>query len=356
MVKIGYSLSSEEFAPVDLVRRAKLAQEAGFEFALISDHFHAWTNSQPDSPFVWSVLGALSHTVERLHIGTGVTCPLIRIHPAIVAQAAATVASMMPGRFFLGVGTGEYLNEHITGEQWPTPAQRLEMLEEAVAVIRQLWRGGWQSHDGPYYTVRHARIFTLPPQPPSIMVAAAKPGAAELAGRVGDGLISFEPNAEIVEAFEQAGGEDKPRYGQLTVSYAPSKEEGAVAVQRYWPNAGIGGRMMTDMELPQHFEEAIELIAPEKTLEGIPLGPDPRKHIDGVEKFIEAGYDHIYVHQVGPRQEEFIRFYSEQVLPHFRKRAGSSDRAAPKPNYRSNSGARSERAGKHRRKDRASQA
>ncbi len=320
MVKIGYSLSSEEFAPADLINCATLAQDRGFDFALISDHYHPWTHSEPNSSFVWSVLGALSQRVDQMQIGTGVTCPLIRIHPAIVAQAAATMAAMMPGRFFLGVGTGEYLNEHITGQLWPTPHRRLEMLEEAIAVMRKLWRGAWQSHEGVYYTVRNARIFTLPPHPPQIMVAAAKPGAAELAGRAGDGLISYEADAEIVKVFESAGGKDKPRYGQLTVSYAETEEQAAKAVHRYWPNAGIGGRMMTDMELPHHFEEAIALLQPEKTLERVPLGPDPRRHIDGIVRYLDAGYDHVYIHQVGPRQEEFIRFYAGQVLPHFKRR------------------------------------
>jgi coenzyme F420-dependent glucose-6-phosphate dehydrogenase len=232
---------------------------------------------------------------------------------------------MTGGRFFLGVGTGEYLNEHITGEKWPTPAQRLEMLEEAIELIRKLWRGGWQSHEGLYYTLQHARIFTLPERPPAIMMAAAKPRAAGLAGRVADGLVAFEPDEAVVKSFESAGGMDKPRYGQLTVSYAASEAEGAKAVHRYWPNAGIGGRLMTDLELPHHFEEAIALTNPEKTIEGICCGPDPRRHIQGIEKYIDAGFDHVYIHQVGPHQEEFIRFYSEQVLPLFNKRAGSSN-------------------------------
>ena len=346
MVKIGYSLSSEEFAPTDLVSCAKLAQDAGFEFALISDHFHPWTNSQPNSPFVWSVLGALSQSADRMQFGTGVTCPLIRIHPAIVAQAAATIATMMPGRFFLGVGTGEYLNEHITGEKWPSPPERLQMLEEAIAVMRKLWRGGWQSHEGLYYTVQHARIFTLPTEPPPIMVAAAKAGAAELAGRAGDGLISFEPAAEVVRRFERAGGKNKPRYGQLTVSYAASEEEGAKAVREYWANAGIGGRMMTDMELPHHFEEAIALMAPEKMVEGIPKGPDPRKHIDGIKQYIDAGYDHVYIHQVGPRQQEFIRFYSEEVLPHFDRGTRASNGDAGKQSNRASREERTSEGGR----------
>jgi coenzyme F420-dependent glucose-6-phosphate dehydrogenase len=343
MVKIGYSLSSEEHSPAELVHCAKLAEDAGFEFALISDHFHPWTNDQPNSPFVWGVIGAISQTTDRLRMGTGVTCPLLRIHPAIVAQAAATTAAMMPGRFFLGVGTGEYLNEHITGYGWPPPNHRLEMLEEAMAVMRQLWKGGWQSHEGRHYKVRHARIFTLPEEPPAVMVAANKPGSAELAGRSGDGLINFEPNPDVVKAFEKSGGKGKPHYGQLTVAYAQSELEGQKAIRKYWPNAGIGGRLMTDLPLPHHFEEAIASMRPEKIIEGIPTGPDPRKHLDGIKQYIDAGYDHVYVHQVGPRQEDFIRFYSEEVLPRFNGRAETSNGSARRRANRRRNGARAAR-------------
>jgi coenzyme F420-dependent glucose-6-phosphate dehydrogenase len=320
MVKIGYSLSSEELSPAELINNARMAEEAGFEFALISDHFHPWTNDQPNSPFVWSVLGAIAQTAQRLHLGTGVTCPLIRIHPAIVAQAAATVATMMPGRFFLGVGTGEYLNEHITGQRWPAPRHRLEMLEEAMAVMRRLWKGGWQSFDGKYYRIDQARIFTMPDEPPPIMVAANNSAAVELAGRCGDGLINFEPSAEVVKRFERSGGKGKPRYGQVTVSYASSEADAAKAVLRYWRNSGIGGHLMTDLKLPGHFEEVLASVPPEKIVEGMPLGPEVSRHLDGIEKFVDAGFDHVYVHQVGPRQQEFIEFYSQEVLPRFNRR------------------------------------
>src|ERR687887_2722358 len=190
MPELGYSLSCEENAPNDLVRFARRAEDAGIDYALISDHFHPWIDAQGDSAFVWSVIGAIAHATERLRLGTGVTCPLIRIHPAIIAQAAATSAAMMPGRFFLGVGTGENLNEHVTGARWPGPDARLEMLEEAIDVIRLLWRDGTQTHPGRHYTLDHACIHTLPDPPPPIYVAAAAPNAAELGGRAGDGLIS----------------------------------------------------------------------------------------------------------------------------------------------------------------------
>src|SRR3982751_2612427 len=208
-MELGFALSSEDHPPNELVRQAQIAERAGFTFGLISDHFHPWVSYQGHSPFVWSTLGGIAQATETIRMGTGVTCPLIRIHPAIVAQAAATSAAMMPGRFFLGVGTGENLNEHVLGDKWPAPDERLEMLEEAVGVIRLLWQGGYQTHRGKHYTVEQARIYTLPDQLPEICVAAAQPYAAELAGRIGDGYIGVAPEAELIEKFEQAGGSGK---------------------------------------------------------------------------------------------------------------------------------------------------
>src|SRR3954454_12752666 len=215
--ELGYSLSSEEHGPRELVEFAKAAEEAGFSYALISDHFHHWVDAQGNSPFVWTVIGGIADATARIRLGAGVTCPTIRIHPAIVAQAAATSAAMMPGRFFLGVGSGENLNEHILGDRWPFPDERIEMLEEAIQVIRQLWEGGYQTHRGKHYRVEKARIYTLPDELPEIAVAAAGPVAADLAGRLGDALVAVAPEQELVEGFEKAGGKGKPRYGQVTV-------------------------------------------------------------------------------------------------------------------------------------------
>ncbi|MGN6732357.1 MAG: TIGR03557 family F420-dependent LLM class oxidoreductase, partial [Candidatus Binatia bacterium] len=177
-MKIGYSLSSEESTAADLVRYAVRAEEAGFSFALISDHFHPWLTRQGQSPFVWTVIGAIAHATKRLAIGTGVTCPIVRIHPAIIAQAAATAALLMPGRFFLGLGTGENLNEHILGLYWPPSDIRRKMLQEAVMILRLLWRGGSQSYRGEYFTIERAQVFSLPEKPPPIMIAAAGGRAA----------------------------------------------------------------------------------------------------------------------------------------------------------------------------------
>jgi coenzyme F420-dependent glucose-6-phosphate dehydrogenase len=342
MLEIGYALSSEEFGPAELLTNAQTAETTGFEFALISDHFHPWTNQQPHSPFAWSVIGGISQVVKKLSLGTGVTCPLMRYNPAIIAQAAASSAVMMPGRFFLGLGTGENLNEHITGLHWPPAPQRLEMLEEAVQVMRLLWQGGWQSHYGKYFTVEQARIFTMPDEPPPIMIAASKPGSAELAGRIGDGLISTVPEREVVKRFEQAGGKGKPRYGQITVCYAASEDEAARVVRKHWPNAGVGAPLMTDLPLPRHFEKVTEPMKPEKITEDLILGPEPRRHIDGIKKYADAGYDHVYVHQIGPKQNEFFRFYADKILPRLELKTkssnGSSNGSRRKPRRAEHSG------------------
>src|SRR5918999_5439684 len=213
MTEFGYALSSEEHGPTVLVENARRAEAAGFEFAMISDHFHPWADAQGQSPFVWSVIGGIAQATDRIRLGTGVTCPTIRIHPAIIAQAAATSASMMEGRFFLGLGTGENLNEHVVGEGWAAPDERLAMLEEAIEVIRLLWQGGYQTHRGEFYEVEQARLYTLPEEPPGIAVAAAKPLSAELAGRAADAFINTSPDAKTIEAFESAGGRGKPKYG-----------------------------------------------------------------------------------------------------------------------------------------------
>ena len=223
-MKIGYSLSSEETTPNDLVRYAVRAEQAGFSFALISDHFHPWLTRQGQSPFVWAVIGAIAQATNRIALGTGVTCPIMRIHPAIIAQAAATAALLMPDRFFLGLGTGENLNEHIFGMHWPPSDVRRKMLQEAVMILRLLWRGGAQSFRGEYFSLEKAQVFSLPEKPPPIMIAAAGGRAAELAGEIGDGLISTIANDSLVRKFRVSdGGSEKPRYGQVTVCWAKQK-------------------------------------------------------------------------------------------------------------------------------------
>ncbi|HET6379902.1 MAG TPA: TIGR03557 family F420-dependent LLM class oxidoreductase [candidate division Zixibacteria bacterium] len=315
MTTIGYALSSEEHPPRNLVGHAVAAERAGFSFALISDHYHPWIDRQGHSPFAWSVLGAIAERTSDLRVGTGVTCPLIRIHPAIVAQAAATTAAMFEGRFFLGVGTGENLNEHILGDPWPRYAARNEMLREAVEVMRQLWTGELTSYEGAHYQVENARLYTLPEEPTPVMVAAGGPESAELAGEIGDGLITTAPRAELADGFRSAGGDGKPLYGQLTVCWAPTRDQALDVASEWWPNAAIPGDASQELPLPQHFEQLSGLVTREQVGRSILCGPDPDEHISRIREFADAGFDNVYVHQVGPDQEGFFRFYADQVLP-----------------------------------------
>lgn len=326
MLKMGFTLSSEEHRAKDLVRQAQAAEDAGFDFAMISDHFHPWAHSQHNSPFVWGVLGAVAQATTRIPVGTAVTCPTIRIHPAIVAQAAATAASLMPGRFMLGVGTGENLNEHIVGGKWPAPRIRLEMLEEAIEVIRMLWEDGWHSHYGKYYSVENARIFSLPESPPPILVAASKKRAAQLAGRLGQGLISTAPQKSMVQAFDDAGGRGRPRYGQLTVCWARSEGEARRTAREIWVNALVSGDVSAELPLPRHFEKLTEEYSEEDIEEigKVVCGPDPAKHLEAIRAFADAGFDHVFVHQIGSEQQECMRFYRNEITPALAKETNGS--------------------------------
>jgi len=320
-MKIGYALSSEEFGPHELVTLAERAEAAGFEFAVISDHYHPWLDRQGQSPFVWAVIGAISRVTHRLRLGTAVTCPSNRIHPAIIAQAAATAGALMPDRFFLGVGTGENLNEHIIARHWPEPPVRLEMLEEAVGVIRKLWSGGSQSIYGKYFTVENARIYTLPEPLPPIYVAAAAPRATELAARIGDGLISTTPNREVVDKFRARAERDKPRLGGFTACVADDEREARRKAFDHWPNAGLPGDLKQELALPEHFEQAVKLVDEDRVAKRVVCGAGPERHLAKIEEYAQAGFDHVYVHQVGPDQEAVFRLYEREILPKFRAAA-----------------------------------
>jgi G6PDH family F420-dependent oxidoreductase len=315
MAQVGYTLSSEEFGPRELVGFARRAEEAGFDFLSISDHFHPWVDKQGNSPFVWGTLGAVAEATEGIRVGTGVTCPTTRIHPAIVAQAAATAATQLEGRFWLGVGSGENLNEHITGERWPETAVRQERLEEAVEVIRLLWEGGLKSHHGKHYTVENARIYTLPDELPPIVVATAGERATQMAGRIGDGMFGLIPDPDVVQAFEEAGGRGKPKFGQIHVCWAENEDDAKKTALEWWPNAAAGGNLPWELPLPSHFESATEHADEDLIAESIVCGPDPQPMIEGIREFIDAGYDHVYFHQIGPDQDGFIGFAERELLP-----------------------------------------
>jgi len=314
-VEIGYALSAEEHRPLALVEHAVRAETAGMRFALVSDHFHPWIDRQGQAPFVWGVLGAIAVRTERLRVGTGVTCPIIRMHPAIVAQAAATAAALMPGRFFLGVGTGENLNEHVLGDRWPPAETRRAMLTEAVGVMRGLWRGELLSHHGEHFTVEGARIYTLPPEPIEVMVAAGGAEGARLAGEIGDGLVATRPDRALVDAFAESGGGSMPRFGQLTVCVADSEEQAVATAHEWWPNAGLRGPLGQELPLPSHFEAAVEMVSEHDIAEAVVCGPDPARHLEAIEQFRDAGFTHVYIHQVGPDQEALFRLYEREISP-----------------------------------------
>jgi G6PDH family F420-dependent oxidoreductase len=315
MPELGFALSSEDHPPNELVRQAVLAERAGFTFALISDHFHPWVDAQGNSPFVWSTLGGIAQATEKIRVGTGVTCPTMRLHPAIVAQAAASVGAMMPGRFFLGVGTGENLNEHVLGARWPLPDERLEMLEEAVEVIRLLWQGGEQTHRGKHYTVDHARLYPLPDPLPEIYGAAAKPGAAELAGRIADGLISTSPDGEVVSAFEGAGGKGKQKLGMMHCAYDKDEQAGRKRATKEWPNLALKGPLGQELATPSDFEAAAAMVTEDDVAEQTPCGADPEPYLDLIGKYADAGFTHVYIHQIGENQDEFAQFASKELIP-----------------------------------------
>lgn len=314
-MRIGYFLSTEEYAPAELLAQARAAEGAGFQGLWISDHFHPWNDEQGNSPHVWSMIGAISQ-VCGLPVTTAVTCPTTRIHPAIVAQAAATSAELLGGRFTLGVGTGEALNESILGEPWPTLDVRLEMLEEAVALIRRLWTGEVVTHRGRHYTVEHARIYNVPDTPPEVFVSAFGPKAAELAVRIGDGYIGTSPDTDLVSRFKR-GSAGKPAQAGAKVAFAPTPEEGWEHAHRLWPNAGLPGELAQILPTVEHFEQATELVTLDSTRESVVAGSDPAPHLEQVREYAEAGYDELYVANMGPHYQAMIEFYGEHVLPEF---------------------------------------
>jgi G6PDH family F420-dependent oxidoreductase len=243
-----------------------------------------------------------------------VTCPTVRIHPAVLAQAAATAAVQCEGRFTLGVGSGEALNEHIFGDAWPTTDVRLSMLEEAVEVIRKLHKGGPVTHHGQHYTVEQAEIFTRPADPVPIYVSGFGPKAATLAGRIGDGFACVQPNPELIDTFRESGGGSRPAQGGFKVCYAPDEREAIDTAHRLWPNEQLPGELAQVLPTPRHFEQASTLVTPDMVAEAVPCGPDPKRYLDQLRTFIDAGYDEIYIQQIGPDQDQFFEFWTEHVL------------------------------------------
>src|SRR3954451_9752109 len=314
MMSWGYTLSSEEHPPEALVRFAQRAEAVGFDFLTVSDHYHPWVGAQGQSPFVWTTLGAVAATTTRIRAGTGVTCPILRIHPAILAQAAATTARLFGDRFFFGVGTGENLNEHVTGLRWPVIEQRLDMLREAITVMRQLWEGDSVDFFGTHYTVENARIYTRPESPPPVIVSAFGQKSVQLAAEVGDGLWSVPPSGELLQQYADAGGKGM-RVGQVSLCWAATEDEARDTVYEIWPNSAVPGQLSQDLPTPSHFEQATQLVTREKASESMPCGPDPEPVLEQLREYEEAGYDHVHVHQIGPDQDGFFTFWEKEIIP-----------------------------------------
>ncbi|HEV7688444.1 MAG TPA: TIGR03557 family F420-dependent LLM class oxidoreductase [Acidimicrobiia bacterium] len=314
MTSYGFTLMTELHGPRELVDQAVAAEAAGFDFAAMSDHFHPWLESQGNSPFAWSVLGTVAERTERMDLMTMVTCPFLRYHPAVVAQAAATVQILCDGRFTLGLGAGENLNEHVIGAGWPPVPVRHEMLDESIEIMRRLFQGGEHHFRGEHLTLESARLYSLPDTPPPLAVAAGGPDAARLAGEAGDALITVAPDPELIDAYREAGGTG-PTYGQVGLSWAPDEEQGRKQALELFRFFSGGWPVMSELATPAAFEAATKTVREEDVAELMPCGPQPELHVEAIRRFEEAGYDHVAVVQAGGDMNGFLRFWEEEVRP-----------------------------------------
>lgn len=314
MATIGYTLSSEEHPPRDLMANAGRAEASGFDFLTISDHYHPWVSAQGHSPAVWPVLGAVAAATQRVRVGVGVTCPTQRIHPAIVAHQAATASLLFEGRFFLGVGTGEALNEHIVGLRWPPPEVRLDMLDEAVGIMRALWTGETVDHRGAHYTVENARLFDPPAAPIPVIVSGFGTQSAARAAALGDGYWGHGSDTESIGRYQESGGTG-PKFAQVNLCWAEDPADARKTVHHIWPNGAVTGTLSQDLPTWSHFEAAAEMVTEDDATKSVPCGPDPKPVVDSIRQFVDNGFDHLHLHQIGPDQEGFFRFWTSELRP-----------------------------------------
>ncbi|MFI6357500.1 LLM class F420-dependent oxidoreductase [Streptomyces sp. NPDC050743] len=330
MVQIGYTMMTEQAGPRDLVDHVVRAEETGFDFSVISDHYFPWLRSQGHSPYAWSVLGAAAQATSRIPLMTYVTCPILRYHPAIVAQQAATVQLLSQGRFRLGLGAGENLNEHVVGGGWPPVDVRHEMLEEAVGIIRALFEGGHVTHHGPHYDVDSARLWDLPDQPPPIGIAVSGDQSCELAGHLADLLIATEPEPGLVEAFDRHGGSGKPRVGQLPVCYDRDRDTAVKRAHSQFRWFGLGWKVNAELPHPDSFESATRFVDEDDVAASIPCGDDPDAFVEAVRPYAEAGFGEIALVQIGgDAQAEYLGWSAKTLLPALREAFGKGAETAP---------------------------
>jgi G6PDH family F420-dependent oxidoreductase len=311
-MRIGYSLSAEQFTPGELLDQARRARDAGFESIAISDHFHPWNQAQGNSPFVWSMIGAISQVTPELPLSTLVTCPIIRINPVILAQAAATASVLLEGRFVFGVGTGENLNEHVWGSPWPPTKERFERLREAVQLIRLLWSGDNIDFEGNYYRAVNARLYTLPAEPPPIYISGLGPNSTELAAEIGDGLVTFEP--EMLNHYRSSGGAGVAQTA-LKVCFDADEARAIGMMHRLWAVELNPGQLNRELALTRDIESAASMISPEMVAQRFTCGADPDRHIANLQRRIDDGFDEIFVQQAGEDMDAFFDAYRTKVLP-----------------------------------------
>jgi G6PDH family F420-dependent oxidoreductase len=311
-MKIGYKLFAEAYEPKEVVRQAVEAERAGFDFVEVSDHYHPWLYSHGHSGFAWSMLGAAAARTSTIELATGVTCPIIRYHPAIIAQAAATVACLSDGRFMLGVGSGERLNEHVVGSGWPSVTTRHEMLREALEIIKLLWTGGYQSYEGQYFDVDDARVFDLPSTPPPIIVAAGGERSAALAASHGDALFATEPKSSITAAYKKAGGKGD-RYCEVPLAYGKDEATAAASAHKLMRFALQGWKVQAELPNPINFEASTSAITEEDMRKVFACGPDPAHHVEVAGQFLDAGFDHIALMNAGPDIDGFFEFFATEL-------------------------------------------
>lgn len=319
MTRFGYTMMCEQARPDQLVRDVRLAEEAGFDFSVISDHYAPWLEEQGHAGYAWAILGAAAQATASIPLMTYVTCPTLRYHPAVVAQKAATVQILCDGRFRLGLGAGENLNEHVAGARWPAVGERHELLSEAVEIIAALLDGETVNHRGKHWNVDSAHLYDRHDRRPPIGIAVSGPDSCALAGRRADLMIATEPKAELGSLFDAAGGAGKPRVGQVAICWDPDRDAAVARAHEQFRWFGLGWHVNADLPTPRGFDAATRFVRPQDVAEQLACGPDVDEHVEKIKPFLDAGFDEVALVQIGAEsQPQFIAWAERELLPALR--------------------------------------
>jgi G6PDH family F420-dependent oxidoreductase len=321
MTQFGYTMMTEQSPPDQLVSDLQMAEKAGFDFSVISDHFQPWLDEQGHAGYAWSILGAAAQATERIGLMTYVTCPTLRYHPAIVAQKAATMGILSGNRFRLGLGAGENLNEHVVGKRWPAVGVRHEMLSEAVDIIAALFdEGGRVNYRGRHFDVEQAQLWDRPSERVPIGIAVSGESSCSLAGHKADIMIAVEPKAELGDMFDAAGGSGKPRVGQIALAYDANRDAAIERAHAQFRWFGLGWKVNADLPNPEGFAAATQFVTPDQVADALGCGPDVEEHVNKIKPFIEAGFTEIALVQIGAEQQpEFMTWAEQELLPALRE-------------------------------------